>query len=82
MLRYMANKPTKIKEDKTVDLIIKDDMSSAVPKGLKLLRQSICPMNVGSKTTGLFRTIMEGGNENLGETNRSLQKTSVENMLL
>lgn len=45
-----TSKPPKVKEDKTVDLIIKVDMSPAVPKGLKSLGQSICLVHVGSKT--------------------------------
>lgn len=46
----MASKPPKVKEDKTVDLLIKVDMSPAVPKGLKSLGQSICLVHIGLKT--------------------------------
>jgi hypothetical protein len=45
-----ASKPPKIKEDKTVDLVLKTDASPTVPKGLKPLGQSICLVHVAPKT--------------------------------
>jgi hypothetical protein len=43
-------KEPKIKQDGTVDLLIKVDMSNAVPKGLESLGASICLVHVGKKT--------------------------------
>lgn len=46
----VANKPPKIKDDKTVDLVLKVDSSPVVPKGLKPLGQSICLVHIAPKT--------------------------------
>ena len=45
-----ASKPPKIKDGGVVDLLIKVDMSTAVPKGLKSLGASICLVHIGAKT--------------------------------
>jgi hypothetical protein len=45
-----ANKPPKIKKDGTIDLLLKVDMSQAVPKGLTSLGSSFCLIHIGSKT--------------------------------
>ena len=42
----VASKPPKIRDDKTVDLLLKVDSSPSVPKGLKPLGQSICLITV------------------------------------
>jgi hypothetical protein len=46
----VASKPPKIKDDKTVDLVLKVDASPSVPKGLKPLGQSICLVHIAPKT--------------------------------
>lgn len=46
----VPTKAPKIKEDGTVDLLIKIDMSTAVPKGLESLGASLCLVHVGKKT--------------------------------
>lgn len=46
----VPTKEPKIKTDGTVDLLIKVDMSPAVPKGLESLGASLCLVHVGKKT--------------------------------
>lgn len=46
----IPTKEPKIKQDGSVDLLIKVDMSTAVPKGLESLGASLCLVHVGKKT--------------------------------
>jgi len=55
----MANKPPKIKEDNTIDLVLKVETSPSVPKGLKPLGASICLVHIGPKTWKKIATIVK-----------------------